>query len=169
LPAAGAADELVRSLAPRGVLATVVARDGQTLVGSWVQLRGFASPAEADAARERLVAGGLADAYVMQEAGETLISLGVFRDRDGADRMASAARALGYAPLATDRFRPSVEYWLRATVPPGSGLARGELRLPGASILRVESIACEAAAPVPAPAGADDPALDQAPPPTQSP
>lgn len=163
LPAAAAASELARSLAPRGVVATPFAREGQAWMGNWVQLRGFASAEAAETARQQLVAGGLADAYVMQEGGEALISLGVFRDREGAERVSAVARRLGFQPLATDRYRPAVEYWLRARVPPGSGLARGTLALPGTRILRVEAIGCAApavggdapAAGPPVPAGVD--------------
>lgn len=129
LPEAGAAAELGRSLAASRLPGVVIAREAQVWVGNWIQVSGFDSPAAAAAARDRLVAGGLADAYLMQEAAEPVISLGVFRDKGGADRVAAIARGLGFEPISTNRYRPGVEYWLLLRVPatgigPGDGLPK---------------------------------------------
>lgn len=145
LAGADAAAELGRSLAAQGVVATPFAQDGRVWLGNWIQLTGFPTAEAAEAARQQLVAAGLADAYLMQEGGSPVLSLGVFRDRARADRVAATARRLGFRPVTTDRFRPAVEYWLQARVPQDSVLARDALPLPGAQILRVEPAACVAA------------------------
>ena len=80
---------------------------------------GFASVPDAETARQRLMAGGLADAYLMQDGAQPMISLGVFRDRGRADRVAGAARSLGFEVVMRDRYRPTVEQWLLIRPRPG--------------------------------------------------
>jgi hypothetical protein len=142
LPAAEAAAELGRSLASRGIPAATIARDTQVWVGNWIQIGGFASPAAADEARRRLVDGGLADAYLMQEGPEPVISLGVFREKERADRVAAIARGLGFDPVSTNRYRPAVEYWLMARIPVAGASSRDGLPLPRSGLLRVEPVEC---------------------------
>lgn len=142
LPAAEAAAELGRSLASRGIPAAAIARDTQVWVGNWIQVGGFASPAAADEARRRLVAGGLADAYLMQEGAEPVISLGVFREKERADRVAAIARGLGFNPVSTNRYRPAVEYWLLARIPAAVARPGDGLPLPRSGLLRVEPAEC---------------------------
>jgi hypothetical protein len=142
LPAAEAAAELGRSLASQGIPAATIARDTQVWVGNWIQIGGFASRAAADEARRRLVDGGLADAYLMQEGPEPVISLGVFREKERADRVAAIARGLGFDPVSTNRYRPAVEYWLLARIPAAGASPRDELPLPRSGLLRIEPVEC---------------------------
>jgi hypothetical protein len=142
LPAAEAAAELGRSLASRGIPAATIARDTQVWVGNWIQVGGFSSPAAADDARRRLVAGGLADAYLMQEGPEPVISLGVFREKERADRVAAVARGLGFNPVSTNRYRPAVEYWLLARIPAAGTRPSDGLPLARSGLLRVEPAEC---------------------------
>lgn len=160
LPDSTAAQQASRSLAARGIDATPMARDAQLWLGHWVQIPGFDSVAAAENARERLVAGGIADALLMQDGPQPMISLGVFRDRDRADRIASAARNLGYAVGIRDRYRPAVEQWLLVRPRIGQELRPADLSLAGDRILRAEPAACDDAVgpALPAdagPAGAD--------------
>jgi hypothetical protein len=126
-------------------------------LGNWVQITGFGSMPEAEAARQRLVAGGLADAYLMQDGPQPTISLGVFRDRRGADRMAATARELGFAVQVRDRYRPAVAQWLLVRAPAGTDMpAAGDLGLVDDRILRSDPISCELDAGTPgSPTGTD--------------
>jgi hypothetical protein len=142
LAAAEAAAELGRSLASGGIAAIPMARDTQVWVGNWIQVGGFATPAAAEEARRRLVAGGLADAYLMQEGAEPVISLGVFREKERAERVASIARGLGFRPVSTNRYRPAVEYWLLARIPGTAVVPAEGLPLPRSGLLRVEPTEC---------------------------
>ena len=99
----------------------------------------------AETARQRLVAGGLADAYLMQDGAEPMISLGVFRDRSRADRVASAARTLGFMVTMRDRYRPAVEQWLLIRPRPDQAPEMADLSLAGDRIMRTESAPCDAA------------------------
>jgi len=143
LPDSTAAQQASRSLAARGIDATPIARDAQLWLGHWVQVSGFDSVVAAENARERLVAGGIADALLMQDGPQPMISLGVFRDRERADRIASAAQNLGYEVAIRDRYRPGVEQWLLVRPRMGQELRPADLSLAGDRILRAESAACD--------------------------
>jgi hypothetical protein len=145
LPTAAAAQQAIEQLAARGIDAAPIARDTQVWLGHWVQIGGFVSMTAAETARRRLTAGGLADAYLMQDGVEPMLSLGVFRDRSGADRVVSAARTLGFEVSMRDRYRPTVEQWLFIRPRPGQTLGPEDVSLAGDRIVRTESAGCEAA------------------------
>lgn len=145
LPNAAAAQQAGERLAVRGIDAIPIVRDTQLWLGHWVQIGGFASVPAAETARQRLVAGGLADAYLMQDGTQPMISLGVFRDRSRADRVASAARTLGFEVSMRDRYRPTIEQWLLIRPRPDQKPGPLDLSLAGDRIMRTESAPCEAA------------------------
>lgn len=145
LPDAAAAQQAGQRLATRGIDALTIARDSQLWLGHWVQIGGFASVPAAESARQRLVAGGLSDAYLMQDGTEPMISLGVFRDRSRADRVAGAARTLGFDVSMRDRYRPAVEQWLLIRPRPDQVPGIADLGLAGDRIMRTETVPCEAA------------------------
>lgn len=153
LPDSSAAQQGARNLADRGVDVTPIARDAQLWLGHWVQIAGFDSVAAAESARERLVAGGLVDALLMQDGPQPLISLGVFRERSRADRVANTARTLGFEVGIRDRYRPGVEQWLLVRPRSGQSLLPADLSLAGDRIMRAEPAPCadagSAAAPQP--------------------
>lgn len=142
LPDSTAAQQGSRSLADRGIDATPIARDAQLWLGHWVQISGFDSVPAAESARERLVAGGIPDALIMQDGPQPMISLGVFRDRNRADRVASAARRLGFEVGMRDRYRPGVEQWLLVRPRAGQALLPADLSLAGDRIMRAEPAPC---------------------------
>lgn len=145
VPTAAAAQQALEQLAARGIDAVPIARDAQVWLGHWVQIGGFVSVPAAETARRRLTAGGLADVYLMQDGVQPMISLGVFRDRSGADRVARAARTLGFEVSLRDRYRPTVEQWLLIRPRPGQTVGPAEVSLAGDRIMRTESAGCEAA------------------------
>lgn len=146
-----AAQQAAQQLAARGIDATPIALEAQTWLGHWVQISGFTSVGQAETARQRLVAGGIPDAYLMQDGAEPMLSLGVFRERSRADRVAGAAGALGFQTTVRDRYRPAVEQWLLISPRPDQTLEPADLSLASDRILRLEGAPC-AAAVTPAPA-----------------
>lgn len=138
-----AARQVEELLANRGMNARLIARETQIWLGHWVQVGGFGSTAEAEAARVRLAGGGVTDALLLQEGDQALISLGVFRDRSRADRVVARARGLGFAASVRDRFRPGVERWLLVQPQPGQSIQPEDLRLSEALILRAEPTPCD--------------------------
>jgi SPOR domain len=138
-------DALRARLAASGFEAMLDAEDGQIWVGHWVQLESVASREEADRVVARLAAGGLPDAYVLQTSPPFSISLGVFRDRERADKVSAAAAALGFKPQTTDRYRAGVQYWLAFVMPAGKSLPLEELGRESGQILRAEQASCAGA------------------------
>jgi len=146
--ATNAAAQQVRDhLAARGIDAVPFALETEQWLGHWVHISGFSSPSDAENARQRLVEGGLSDAYLMQEGPEAIISLGVFRDRSRADRLVGMAQNLGFEVQITDRFRPAVEQWLLIRPRVGQTVGSADLSIAGDRIMRAESVACGADAP----------------------
>lgn len=142
LPDYAAAQQARKQLASRGVEAAPIARDTQQWLGHWVQIDGFSSTPDAETARQQLIAGGLVDAYLMQDGPEPMISLGVFRDRERADTLAGTARTLGFDVRIRDRYRPAVEHWLLIRPRAGQALGPADISIVGARILRTESALC---------------------------
>ena len=136
------ADMLRARLAGKGFEARTAAEEGQIWVGHWVQLESVASREEADRLATRLAAGGLPDAYVLQTSPPFSISLGVFRDRDRADKVAAAAAQLGFRPQTTDRYRAGIQYWLTAAIPAGQAVPLDELGRESGQILRADQVTC---------------------------
>ncbi len=138
------ADTLRSSLSRRDVTTTVASTEGQIWVGHWVQLETVASRQEAEAIAARLAASGLPDAYILQTSPPFSISLGVFRDKERADKVAAEAARLGFHPQMTDRYRPGIQYWLTAVVPPGASLPADALGRESGQIVRSEATPCPA-------------------------
>lgn len=87
----------------------------------WVYLDGLASDAAVTGALHKLERKGIDDAEVMPpEAGGRRISLGLFTDRDRADRRAKLVSSMGFKPAMTERMLPGTVYWLDVTLPNGS-------------------------------------------------
>lgn len=160
LPDSAAAQQAAQNLAGRGIDATPIARDAPLWLGHWVQISGFESVAAAETARERLVTGGLADALLMQDGPQPMISLGVFRERSRADRVASTARNLGFVVGMRDRYRPGVEQWLLVRPRPGQSFGSSDLSLAGDRIMRTEPATCDVAGGAAATAGSALPGQD---------
>lgn len=143
LPDGEAVQQAAAQLTARGFAVSTVARDGQVWLGHWVQIASFDSVPAAEQARQRLVAAGIQDAYLMQEGSRPIVSLGVFRERDRADNVASAARALGFNVSVRARYRPVVEQWLLLEPPAGQAVDRSMLNLGSDRIVRIEATTCE--------------------------
>jgi hypothetical protein len=139
------ADTLRARLIGSGFDATLDAEEGQIWVGHWVQLESVPTREEADRAVDRLARGGLPDAYVLQTSPPFSISLGVFRERDRADRIAAAAAALGFKPQTTDRYRAGIQYWLLSMMPDGKTLPLADLGRESGQILRADPVDCAGA------------------------
>lgn len=144
LPDVSQAEQVASRLSDLELNSRVIGRDTQLWLGHWVQIRGFSSLADAESARQRLATGGIPDAYLMQEGAQSVVSLGVFRERGRADRIAAAVHRLGFAVTVRDRYRPAVEQWVLVRLDVGQTLEPALLRLPDdRSILRVERTSCE--------------------------
>ena len=95
---------------------------GQIFVGHWVQIRGIASKEEGDATVATLREGGIPEAYLVTTDDEGLkISLGLFGNLEGAERIELQARSLGLPAEISRRMSDGVFYFVDVALPPGRG------------------------------------------------
>lgn len=146
VPDARAAQQLAVALASKGIRAEPIPREARVWLGHWVQVQEFADKERAEIARQRLLAGGLPDAYVMQDGPMTIISLGVFRERDRAERVIEAARRAGFTAVMRDRVRTAAEYWLVSDLVSGQQAVLRDIAVGYDRILRTKSLPCPATA-----------------------
>lgn len=138
-------DRLRARLLGRGITASTQTEDGQVWVGHWVQLESVPGREEADRMVARLAAAGVPDAYVFQSAPPFTVSLGVFRDKAHAERVAARAAELGFHPQLTDRYRAGTKYWLLLPMTPAGPPGLDDLSQESGEILRAETVPCRSA------------------------
>lgn len=96
--------------------------EAEIFVGHWVQIRDVESEAAARKILDILSDGGLTDAYVVRTEEEGLkISLGVFDDMDGAEKIELQARSLGLVPDISPRMAMRTVHFVDIGLPPGRG------------------------------------------------
>ena len=139
---AGGAKQAADDLQQQDMLIEIESSTGEVWVGHWVQIPGFADWAAARQALRKLAAVGLTDAYIVSAEPGYKISLGVFRGREGADRVAAAADAEGFEVMIADRFRQDSELWLAIEHRPGSGPRLSDIATDPDRILRFEPSQC---------------------------
>jgi hypothetical protein len=116
------ADEAQMQYAGEGMRARVRATTGQIFVGHWVIIRGIENSLTASDMLESLHNGGLPDAYpVPQDDGTTSISLGLFGELDGAEKVELQAKSLGLPAEIVARTRDDEVFYVDIALPPGRG------------------------------------------------
>jgi hypothetical protein len=126
--------------------ASVRSTEGQIFVGHWVQIRDVPDRETGNAMIDKLVAGGITDAYLVPTEDEGLkISLGLFGEMSRAERLELQAEAMNLEAEIAPRTRDSTVYYVDIALPPGRGagamierygedkvLLRGDATCPGA-------------------------------------
>lgn len=116
------ADDAQSEYSSRGMQTDQRMEQGQIFVGHWVQIRDLP---DRDAGNEAVAAlrdGGIPEAYLVTTDDEGLkISLGVFGNRDGAERVESLAQSLGFEAEITARTADGMYYFVDVALPPGQG------------------------------------------------
>lgn len=139
------ADRVRLSLQRREATVRQTTEAGRVWVGHWVQVADQGSRARAEAARDKLAANGIPDAYIVPGDADNRISLGVYRKRASADRTVNQARNLGFSTRVDDRYQPGTNFWLRVRLPGDRTLKPGEFKTDSGQILRTETVDCAAA------------------------
>ena len=129
------------------------AEQGETWEGYWVSVGGLKNTAEETKVVSALTRAGITDARAMPEdAGTRRVSVGLFSEKDRADKRAQAVRKLGFKAEVTERRQPGTVYWVDLelgandrTVP-----TEGLLSLENAGS-RLEIRVCPGSAPAPSP------------------
>jgi len=116
------ADSAVLLQSSQGMKSRVRSTQGQMFVGHWVQIRNIADEATANEMLDKLSEGGLADAYLVRTEDEGLkISLGLFGDLEGAEKIELQARSLDLPADIAPRTADRTVYFVDVALPPGRG------------------------------------------------
>lgn len=116
---------------------------GEMWVGYWLSLQDLQSREEADRALARLKERGIADAYIIPGSDPpNVVSLGVFKDHDRAQRRLNEIQQLGLPAQISDRKRAGSVYWLDVQLTADQGIDLGLLGAEPGKILRLEIRAC---------------------------
>ena len=106
----------------KGMRAQVRSGVGQIFVGHWVQIRNVEDRDSGNATLAKLQAGGLGDAYLWDSDDEGLkISLGLFGDIAGAEKIELQATSLGFNAEIVPRMNKGTVYFVDIALPPGRG------------------------------------------------
>jgi hypothetical protein len=116
------ADSAALEYSNEGMRAMLRATQGEIFVGHWVQIRNVADEAEANSMLEKLIAGGLGDAYLVQTEDQGMkISLGLFGDIDRAEKVELQARSLDLPAEISARTREGEVFFVDIGLPTGKG------------------------------------------------
>jgi len=116
------ADTAALEYSNEGMRAVRRATRGEIFVGHWVQIRNVSDHAEANIILDRLIAGGVSDAYLVQTEDEGMkISLGLFGDLDRAEKIELQARSLDLPAEISERTREGEVFFVDIGLPPGKG------------------------------------------------
>jgi hypothetical protein len=105
-----------------GVRASVRTTQGQVFVGHWVQIREIPDKETGNGMLRTLRTGGLGDAYLVEdEDAGYKISLGLFGEMTGAERIELEAKSMGLPADITMRMRAATVFFVDIGLPPGKG------------------------------------------------
>jgi SPOR domain len=92
---------------------------GETSDGFWVYVGGLTSEIQVEHVRQDLVFNGIKDAQAMADSGapDRRVSVGLFSERDRADKRAKQVRNLGLKAEVAERRLPVSMYWVDVTPP----------------------------------------------------
>ena len=96
--------------------------EGQIFVGHWVTIQNIADTVTRNNMLEKLRNGGLSDAYPVRSDESGLgISLGLFGELEGAEKVELQAKSLGLPASITPRTREGAIFFVDIALPPGKG------------------------------------------------
>lgn len=116
------AEQVFQEYQRQGMRASVRSTEGQLFVGHWVQIRNVPDRDTGNLMLDKLIAGGIPDAYLVPTDDEGLkISLGLFGEMSRAERMELQAEALNFPAEITPRMRDATVFYVDIALPPGRG------------------------------------------------
>ena len=116
------ADSAVLEYSNVGMKAALRPTRGQVFVGHWVWIRNIDDDATGKEILSQLAEGGLGDAYIDRTDPEGLrISLGLFGDVDGAEKIELQARSLDLPAEIIPSTRERDVFFVDIGLPPGKG------------------------------------------------
>jgi len=116
---------------------------GEMWVGYWLSLQGLGTREEADRALAKLKEKGITDAYIIPGSDPpNIVSLGVFKDHERAQKRLNEIQQLGLPAQLSDRKRSGSVYWLDVAANAGKAVDLSLLGAEPGKILRLEMRAC---------------------------
>ena len=94
---------------------------GEISKGFWVYIGGLKTDDDVAKVLRTLEQSHVEDAHVMPDAGDAhQVSVGLFSERDRADRRAESVQKLGLQPQVAERKLPGTVYWMDVDFPSGT-------------------------------------------------
>ena len=116
------ADAAVMQYAGEGMRSSLRSMQGQIFVGHWVMIRGVVDRASGNETLTKLREGGLSDAYLVSSDEDGLsISLGLFGELEGAEKVELQAKSLDLPAEIVPRMREGSVFFVDIALPPGKG------------------------------------------------
>jgi hypothetical protein len=131
-------------LREKGFTPTQRSEQGDVPKGFWVYIGSLTSDVEVTRVLRVLEQASIQDAHLMPESGEARrVSVGLFSDRQRADRRAQAVLKLGLQPEVAERKLPGTVFWEDVTLPAGSAsLSTQDLSGEGPGGSHIEAVPC---------------------------
>jgi len=116
------ADEAIAQFQGEGMRTALRTSMGKIFIGHWVQIRNIGERSTGNDYLETLKNGGLSDAYIVpNDDGTVNVSLGLFGDIDGAEKIELQAKSLGLPADITPRTRDGQVFFVDVGLPPARG------------------------------------------------
>jgi cell division septation protein DedD len=121
---------------------------GEISKGFWVYIGGLKTDADVAKVLLTLEQSHVDDAHVMPDAGDAhQVSVGLFSERDRADRRAQSVQKLGLQPEVAERKLPATVFWMDVDFPPGTAAPSTQDVAAGGDPAHLEVTPCPAQAP----------------------
>jgi hypothetical protein len=110
-------------LREKGLTPRQRAAQGEIPKGFWVYIGGLKTDGEVADVMRTLEQSHVEDAHLMPDTGEVRqVSVGVFSDKDRADRWAQSLQKLGLQPEVAERKLLATVFWMDVDLPPGTAV-----------------------------------------------
>jgi SPOR domain len=116
---------------------------GEISKGFWVYIGGLKTDDDVSKVLRTLEQSHVEDAHVMPDAGNAhQVSVGLFSERDRADRRAESVQKLGLQPEVAERKLPATVFWMDVDLPPGTAAPSSQDVIAGGDTSHIEVTPC---------------------------
>jgi hypothetical protein len=137
-------------LREKGLTPRQRAEKGEISKGFWVYIGGLKTDDDVTQVLRTLQQSHVDDAHLMPDTGDLhQVSVGLFSERDRADRRAESVQKLGLQPEVAERKLPATVFWMDIDLPPGATAPTAADVTSGGQDSHVEVVPCPSEAPPP--------------------
>lgn len=125
------------------------AREGEVSKGFWVYIGDLKTDHDVTEILRTLQQSHVDDAKVMEDspANARRVSVGLFTDRDRANRRVQSLKKLGLEPAIAERKVPATLFWMDVDVPPGSAAPSPQDLTGDATTAQIQVMPCPSSSP----------------------